>query len=173
MVTNGCPVDPTLSVLPSASSAVRFKYNVFEFVTTRTLANSNKLPVYFHMIFAACTSSDTSAPCTATCTPSGRRRRSLEEPKIPHTSTIGPFRVGSPVERPSNQQPLQVLIRRGKHVNYFSNFNLLLVAIGVVVMIELLLARRSKVATKDTKAVDFQCTEIAQPLEKKVEISDE
>nr|XP_002132132.1 uncharacterized protein LOC100178581 [Ciona intestinalis] len=177
MITAGCAVDSSVVILPSASNEVKIKYNMFEFSSTATASNANKLPVYLHLSFNLCVVNDTSAACTQTCTQQpGRRKRSLADVKVSRVKTLGPFKVGSNKQGPLNENfsPTHVLIRRGQiNHGYLNNVTLLMMAIFAVFVIEVIRVRRSKLQkVKETK---IALTEevVLQPNEEKVDLSKE
>ncbi|XP_078481163.1 uncharacterized protein LOC100178581 [Ciona intestinalis] len=173
MITAGCAVDSSVVILPSASNEVKIKYNTFEFSSTMTASNANKLPVYLHLSFNLCVVNDASAACTQTCTPTGRRKRSLADVKVSRVKTLGPFQVGSNKQAPLNENlsPTQVLIRRGQISHgYLNNVTLLMMAIFAVFVIEVVRVRRSRLQKiKETKIALTE--EVVQPNEEKVDLS--
>ncbi|XP_078494505.1 uncharacterized protein LOC100177359 [Ciona intestinalis] len=92
LISNGgCQKDPTVEFQPRARNGeVRFKFNMFEFVSNRSALEVQRGPVYIHCSFIMCQTSDTTGRCGQVCH-SRRKRTTDSEDGESVTKSVGPF----------------------------------------------------------------------------------
>nr|XP_002126420.1 uncharacterized protein LOC100177359 [Ciona intestinalis] len=100
LISNGgCQKDPTVEFQTRASPGqVRFKFNMFEFVSNRSALEVQRGPVYIHCSFIMCRSSDTTGRCGQVC--HSRRKRTTESDDGESvTKSVGPFTLKAKGEK--------------------------------------------------------------------------